>query len=90
MIYSVPLLSSSLKSSRSVLCFPFVFFGFNQAWKLTLDGMFSCPKQTAFPSTTFVVGEDECHNGPIISLMIGDQSETEQGKAYASFLLSKL
>ncbi|KAG5293032.1 alpha/beta hydrolase fold protein [Histoplasma ohiense] len=53
-------------------------------------GQFVEKFKTAFPSTTFVVGEDECHNGPIISLMIGDQSETEQGKAYASFLLSKL
>ncbi|KLJ11780.1 hypothetical protein EMPG_13068 [Blastomyces silverae] len=46
--------------------------------------------KTAFPNTTFVVGKDECHDAPIVNLMIGDQSGTEQGKAYASFLSSKL
>ncbi|KKZ60491.1 hypothetical protein EMCG_04855 [[Emmonsia] crescens] len=46
--------------------------------------------KSAFPNMTFVVGKDECHDGPIINLMLGDQSETEQGKAYASFLSSKL
>ncbi|PGH06482.1 hypothetical protein GX51_02306 [Blastomyces parvus] len=46
--------------------------------------------KTAFPNTTFVVGKDECHDGPIISLMVGDKSVTEQEKAYTTFLSSKL
>ncbi|EEH36233.1 alpha/beta hydrolase fold protein [Paracoccidioides lutzii Pb01] len=46
--------------------------------------------KSGFPDTTFFVGKDECHDAPIVALMLGDQTETEQGKAYFSFFSSRL
>ncbi|KAK2801410.1 hypothetical protein FQN51_005304 [Onygenales sp. PD_10] len=46
--------------------------------------------KTAFPSITFVIGPDEPHDGPIICRTIGDKTETVQGKAFSTFLSSRL
>ncbi|PGH14584.1 hypothetical protein AJ79_02919 [Helicocarpus griseus UAMH5409] len=57
---------------------------------LTPINMFVEKFKSAFPNTTYVVGKDEPHDAPIINKILRDKTETEQGKAYSSFLMSKL